>query len=421
MRLLKCYIALSAALASAGYAAPLDAEAIVSANQGAVLVITGQRSEAGTVVQGSGVCIAPAGYVLATAHQVKDVESIEGRLAGGQRFALEVIAVHPDTEYALLKAEQALPEAVPLGNADTLRAGAPLVSIAAPQNLEFSTVTGTVANPLRTYSGIPVLQAAMTAAEGSSGGPVFDRTGALVGLITGTFEEMPFVLINRINNAYPLLRAHGLMPAEPSLIGEIDNLPLLPASGLDEAELRAVHAYNKGVRAASASAKMQAYQIATRLLPAFYEAWFNLGVAATASGELEQAERAYLRALELRSNAVEAHRNLGRLYLRQGRDSRAIAAFDTAARLAPGEAQSYNDLGEAYRRSGRLEGAVEAFQKAIALRPDYAPAHFNLGLVYTALGHPGKAASQFRKYLALAPDAGDTAVVRQWIQQLPED
>ncbi len=422
MRVSWCCILLLGVLHAAAGAAALDAEAIVADNQAAVLVITGERPETGAVVQGSGVCVDRSGFVLATAHQVTGVASLEGRFHDGSRCTLEPVAVDAGLEYALLKASDPLPAAVTVGNADTLRAGSPLVSIAAPLNLEFSTVTGTVANALRTYAGIPVVQAAMTAAEGSSGGPVFDRTGALVGLISGTLEELPFVLINRINNAYPMLRAHGLLPAETvAPTGEMDDLPPIPAPDLSESERRAVEAYNAGVQAHSLERKIQAYHIATQLLPDFYEAWFNLGVATTAHGAHEKAENAYRHALALRADALEAHRNIGRLYLAEEDFTRAIAAFKEAVRLAPGDAQSYNDLGEAYRRANQLGDAARQFLKATEISPDYPPPHFNLGLVYAARGENAKAIKALETYLALQPAANDAGVVRQWLEQLRQD
>jgi len=391
-------------------------ERVVQENEAAVLVIIGTRTDTGAAVQGSGVCIDRAGYVLATAHQVIGVKNLEGRRSDGSTCRLTPLEVQESTEYALLKSEIPLP-AARIGNADTLNSGAPLLSIAAPMNLEFSTVTGTVSHPKRTYRGYPVIQAVLMAGHGSSGGPVFDRDGALVGLISGELTEADFTIVNRINNAYSMLRRYGISVPEPPADDPAEP-EIIPAPDANEREIRAIEAYNRGVFANNAPDKIEAYGLAVKLLPEFYEAWFNLAVAAAESSDVNTAEQAYRRAAALRPEAVEVPRNLGRLLLREKQFDAAMACFEQASRLAPDSPQSHNDLGEVYRQTERYNDAAAAFQAALRLNPDYAQAHYNLGLTYAAQARTAEAATELERYLALAPGAADAAEVQAWLQQL---
>ncbi len=395
----------------------LDVEAIVQRNEGAVLVIVGERADNGARVQGSGVCVHPDGYVLATAHQVIGVKNLSGRLVSGETFGLEVVDVEQSLEATLLKAEKPLPVYVSIGDADTLRSGAPLVSIAAPMNLDFSTVPGTVSHPNRTYGGYPVMQVTLTASHGSSGGPVFDRRGALTGLISGELEEVDFTIVNRINNFYPMLRRHGIPVRETPLPGDHETV-LVPVAGVSEAEFRAIEAYNRGVSAVEPEEKVEAYALAVKLLPDFFEGMFNMGVAAHAAGDADHAHRAYARAAKLRPDSVAVKRNMGRLLLAEGQPPAAVAEFEGALKLAPSDPQSHNDLGEACRQAGQAARAEEAFLKALELRPKYPAAHFNLGLLYANNEHPKEAAAHFRAYLELSPGASDAGQVREWITKL---
>jgi S1-C subfamily serine protease len=415
---LKAAVLVAALMLSPAHAA--DLESIVAANEGAVLVITGVRADNGAPVQGSGVCVSPDGWILATAHQVLGVNNLEGRLADGTKTALSLTAADKSVETALLKSEQPLPHAAPIGDADALKSGAPLVSIAAPMNLEFSTVPGTVSNPNRTYGGYPVMQVVLTASHGSSGGPVFDKNGALVGLISGQLEEVDFTIVNRINNFFPLLRSQGIpIPNQNVPVSTTPaELELAPAPDATEAELRAVMAYNRGVNSSVPADKMAAYRLAVQLLPAFYEAWFNLGVAATEAEDPESAEAAYARAEALRPASVEVLRNLGRLYLQERQLAKAATAFERALATTPGDAQSHNDLGEVYRQMDRPQDAVQQFEAALAIDPAYAAAHFNLGLTCAKAGDAPKAARHFEQYLRLIPAASDADQVRAWINQM---
>lgn len=400
-----------------GASAERDVELVVHENEAAVLVIAGTRSDTGASVQGSGVCIDRAGLVLATAHQVIGVKELEGRRSDGSMCRLMPVEIQESIEFALLKSDVPLPTAAHIGNADTLNSGAPLVSIAAPMNLEFSTVTGTVSHPQRTYRGYSVIQAVLMAGHGSSGGPVFDRTGALIGLISGELTEADFTIVNRINNAYPMLRRHGIPVLEPSADGPAEP-ELIPAADANEQEIRAIAAYNRGVFADNPQDKIEAYGLAVKLLPEFFEAWFNLAVAAAQSSDITTAEHAYRRAAELRPKAVEVPRNLGRLLLHAKEFDEATACFEQALRLAPDSPQSHNDLGEIHRQMQRYDEAVAAFQAALRLNPDYAQAHYNLGLTYAAQARPSEAAKEFDRYLALDPGAPDAAEVQVWLRQL---
>ena len=401
-------------------AAPLvDVERLVRENEGHVLVITGVKSGTGAEVQSSGCFVHAEGYVLATAHQVTGVEKLQARDLRGRVYPLEVVQAEPQLEIALLRTTAPIEHWARLGNASSLHSGAPLVSIAAPTSLDFSTVTGIVSNTNRTYRGHPAIQADLPASPGSSGGPVFDRDGFLIGFIIGKLQEQEWVtVINPINNAYPMLRDHGIpVPAELAADLGQESL-LLPVPGVSEKELRAVEAYNRGVSAVDLTEKARAYGLAVQLLPDFYEAWFNLAITASRNNQPEEAVRAYRAAEQARPDAVEAPRNLGRLLLSQDDREGALACFTRAAQLAPGEAQSHNDLGEVFRQLNRLPEAQAAFEKALEADPNHGQAHFNLGLVCANSRQYADAIEHFQAYLRLEPQAQDRTQVQQWIEKL---
>lgn len=400
-------------------AEPLDVERIVQSNEPAVLTLTGLRDATGNAVQSSACCIREDGLILTTAHQIAGTKDLQAHSPDGSSFTVHVEEVDAAREIALLKAEHPLPHMIRLGDASRLKSGAPLVSIAAPKKLDFSVVTGLVSNTNRTYRGYPVIQADLRASPGSSGGPVFDRDGALVGLIVGRLEQEDWVtVVNPINNAYALLARHGVRVPETQSASLEEEPLLVPAPETSEKERRAVEAYNEGVRAAGPAEKERAYALAVQLLPAFYEAWFNRGVTAAAAKNTALAEQAYTEAAKLRPGAVEVHRNLGRVYLAQKKYPEAAACFERAAVLAPETPASYNDLGEAYRQLKRREEACKAFAEALRLKEDYAAPHYNLGLMGAADGRREEAIRHFERYLELDPDPETGKQVRSLIEEL---
>lgn len=401
------------------FAGAIDPEAIYRQNVPATVIVNGEREDTGAGLQGSGVCVDTRGYVLVTAHQANGIGKLEGRLEDGTRFHLAVVTIDTERDMALLKADTPLPAAVSLGDATTLENGASIVSIATPINLSFSTVVGSVSAVNRTLSGFPVLQANLTATHGSSGGPVFDGEGRLVGLIRGELEEVAFTIVNTINNAYPLLADAGVSVPTLSQIAEEEIL--IPSDDVTATELKALEAYNRGVEMTSLDAKRDAYTLAVTLLPAFFEAWFNLGVVESGRGDTTAAVAAYARAQSLRSDDVRVWRNTGRLQLLLEHYDDARQAFERARDLAPADAQSHNDLGVVLRQMGDNALAEASFNNAIETDARYASAHYNLALCLADQGKFEEAQRHLERFLELDPNATDAPVAREHIEKLKSD
>jgi tetratricopeptide (TPR) repeat protein len=402
--------------ASPSEAQSIDAETLSAANEGAVLLVIGDK--AGEVVQGSGCCIdSQGGLVLTTAHQVEGITNMRALTRDGEAYQLELLELDSARDIALLQADRPLPQEARIDSANGLRNGASVLSISSPKGIAFSTYTGTVTNVDYERNGHPVILTDLPLTPGASGGPVFDRDGALIGIVSGNVTEVENTVVVPIDSAIPMICAHSTALAlcdaasreEPSLAA---------APGAPEAERRAVAAYNAGVEADEPHEKVTRYQQAVAHLPAFYEAWFNLAVAYTALDDFPAAAAAYEKAIDQDPSAPRARRNLGLLYLRHGRIPDSLAQLRKAVELAPDDERAHNDLGEAYRRSNRLEQAAATFVKALDLKEDYAVARYNLALTYAQLGRAPEAVESFKRYLVLAPGADDAAQVREWIEKL---
>lgn len=72
--------------------------------------------------------------------------------------------------------------------------------------------------------------------------------------------------------------------------------------------------------------------------------WNNLGSMALEQGNLEEAERAFKKSVELNPEHAGTHNNIGGLRLRQGRYEDAVEAYDTAIRLNPKDVEPINNL-----------------------------------------------------------------------------
>jgi|GEM_PF-856722 len=119
----------------------------------------------------------------------------------------------------------------------------------------------------------------------------------------------------------------------------------------------------------------------------------------------DEAERALLKAAEVRPQYWANYSWIGSFYNRRRNYSKSIDHFQKALSLSPDNARIYYSLGAAYINTGQYENAISVLKKAVELRPNLAPAYSNLGVAYLrarrfseAVGPLEKAASLLNDY-----------------------
>ena len=140
--------------------------------------------------------------------------------------------------------------------------------------------------------------------------------------------------------------------------------------------------------------------IAVHASPIYFN---NLGNALREANQLEQAIRAYRRAVELEPGYADAYSNLGNALRESGDAAAALTNCARAIELRPGYAEAYNNLGNALKDLGELDAAIAAYGKAIGAHPAFAEAHLNLGVVLQAKGYDDAALECLRDSVRLAP------------------
>jgi len=125
------------------------------------------------------------------------------------------------------------------------------------------------------------------------------------------------------------------------------------------------------------------------------DAYYALGLVYRDWGKADEEIQAYKQAIRLRPDYTVAYERLGARYLKSKKYPEAIEAFKQLTTLKPGDPVTPNNLGEAYLEMGRLNEALEAFRQAIRLKPDFGRAYFNLGKCFLAMGNREGAVEQY--------------------------
>lgn len=107
----------------------------------------------------------------------------------------------------------------------------------------------------------------------------------------------------------------------------------------------------------------------------------DLGNLLVLADDMEGAEQAYRRALELDETNASAHFNLGLLLQQQGERKQALKEFERTLELDPRHAWAQYQIGTILHAQGSESAARKAYAKALALDPDLGNPRVNPHLI----------------------------------------
>ena len=142
---------------------------------------------------GSGVIVSPDGFVLTNHHVIEGADDIQLVLHDGRRIVAHVRGTDPESDIAVLKADQDNLPAITFGAIDRVQVGDSVLAIGNPFGFGNTVTSGIVSALGRNHLGInrfeDFIQTDAAINPGNSGGALVDSAGNLIGLNSTIFSQ----------------------------------------------------------------------------------------------------------------------------------------------------------------------------------------------------------------------------------------
>ena len=346
----------------------MPAEDIAEKALAATVYLEMKDTNGKTLGIGSGFFVKP-NLIATNYHVIEGAAKGTAKLVGKfTRYKIEgVTATDKTNDLAILKVTAYSIRPLSLGDSDKVRIGETVYVAGNPKGLEGTFSDGIISSQ-RDMLTKERLQMTAPISPGSSGGPVLNKKGEVIGV---SFAGHPALDAQNLNFAIPSKYLKKLLKQQK------------PAKPLSQSKQ-------------SISA----------------ETYFMWGNAKYHLGNYAGAIKDYTAAIRIKPDLDDAHNNRGAAKYRLGQHAAAIIDFDTAIRLEPDYAKAYNNRGLVNADLGQHAAAISDYDTAIRLEPDYADAYKNRGSAKSKLGQHAAAISDYDTAIRLKPDYVDAYVNR---------
>ena len=321
--------------------------------------------------QGSGFFIDNKGRLITNHHVIEGAYSATIKTSTGKEYPVQGI-VAKDTAADIVKLVVNLPDANTTFlnlSVNVPSEGEDIIVIGNPLGLESTVSTGIVSAVRDIPAFGKFLQITAPISLGSSGSPVINSKGEVIGIATLIVTKG-----QNLNFAIPSDKIIALKETAKATLSE-------SYSSLTADANSAQSFYDKGLKELwqeNWSAALTYFQKATEKNPDNAGAWVMVGYCYGRLGRWQEAIESYKQAIRIKPDFAEAHFGLGRAYIRLGRYEDAIESFKQAIRIEPDNADAHYEIGVAYLITGDKGSALEEYKILKTLDVDKANELFNM-------------------------------------------
>lgn len=303
--------------------------------------------------------------VVTNWHVLDEAQEIEVHTSDGKKSIAKLWIASPQHDLALLKLEKPLG----VGRKVRIRDGEAqeletVYVCGHPEALAFSWSSGTVANAKRILDpntenapNCPLIQINAAISQGSSGGPVFDQEGRLLGIITGHWQDG-----QNLNFAIPV----------SFLMGLIQKGKNLSQTEKDIWESKEWKEWRKAM--ASGVSWQEKNKAAAKVLYVHGPVsmmFVDLGSAAYRANEVELAQKSFSLAVHYEPKNPRAWIGKGLVALKAKNKQEATDSFQKALELGKKDEDVTLTACQGLERAGQRDEAIDTLKKAVHSNPDW--------------------------------------------------
>ena len=350
-----------------------------------------------TLSRGSGFFIT-ADRIITNRHVIERSARVDVHLLDGKKLPVRgVLAVDGEGDLALLQVDAPKPAIPPLPVVSSVpQEGESIVVVGNPFGLEGSVSNGIV-SAVREIAGYGrIIQITAPISPGSSGSPVVNMAGQVIGVATLQAAEG-----QSLNFAVPSERIAQLK------VGELQTVASLTAETQRNKRSAAERFYSQGLAQLSRDDYARAlpyFERAVESDPNYAEAWYQAGFCYGMLGRANEALRASKQAARLRPDWPDPYVNIGASSFALGSYKDAAEAYRQALKLDE-KPDTYYALGLSLNKLNRTDEEILAYKRALNLKPDHSGAMEKLGLALFKQKRYAEAAASFEQLKAYKPDA----------------
>lgn len=310
-------------------------------------------------LSGSGFLINEDGEAITCFHVINNTQNIFVKTFEGQVEQLRRIRHDKDSDLAIFSTNISQPLVQPLRlSSDLPRAGEDIYVVGCPSGFNQTMSPGYVSAIRKDEIWGTVLQIDAKVLEASSGSPIFNRNGEVVGIIKYTSGTFGF--------AIPAEKVLKLMLAPNKTLSEwrLTDAGEFYISGLDLLTKNNLYA-------------LYCFREARIRDPNHAGAWYMEGVANLKLKEYPAALLCFNRSLDLNSSQAAVWNDKGIALSEMGDLEEALWCYNRSLKLDHQLAVALNNKGIALQEKGRYEEAIKCYEDAISLNQSYSAAWNN--------------------------------------------
>lgn len=135
--------------------------------------------------QGSGFFISRNGKIVTNYHLIQRARKVIVKLKSGIAFVpRRIVNLDPEKDIAVIQIEADTPAYFTMGNSNSVIIGQRVLTIGNPQGLESTVSDGLISSVRVNEFGMKIFQVSVPLSNGSSGGPLIDLNGDVIGITT---------------------------------------------------------------------------------------------------------------------------------------------------------------------------------------------------------------------------------------------